>query len=208
MKIKSLVASAVAILLFSTQTFAASISVFLDQSNALSDGTNYLKVTISDGADGAIDFSVETLGPLSGIAGGNYGIQSFSFNLGDTGASLANVVGPDGWRVSADHNHSEFGRYDVHLAGRGSNRQDALEFSIVGVSGDSPFDYIDALSSGNAGGGNQFFAAHVAGFEGPNGLSSAQFGGTSVVPLPASAWMMLSGLAVLGWYRKQLGRSA
>jgi hypothetical protein len=190
-------------LLFSAQTFAASVSVFIDQSNALADGTNYLQVTISDGADGAINFSVETLGPLSDIAGSNYGIQSFSFNLGATGATLDNIVGPDGWQVSADRNHSEFGRYDAHLAGRGSNRQDALEFSIVGVSGDTPLDYLNALSSGNASGGNQLFAAHVTGFDGPNDLTGAQFGGTTVVPLPTSAWLMLSGLGVLGWMRRK-----
>ena len=191
-------------LLMSGSAYAASISVYLDQSNtesAFADGTNYLQVTISDGVDGAIDFTVETLGPLADIGGSNYGIQSFSFNFGDTGASLDNIVAPDGWSVRGDQNHSGYGRFDAHLAGLGNNRQDALTFSIVGISGDMPTDYIALFSSGNAGQGNQLFAAHVAGFDGPHGITSAQFGGTTVVPLPASAWLFGSGLVFLGSMR-------
>ena len=197
---------AVLALLVGSQAFAASVIIDLDQSNenvAFSDGTPYLRVTISDGVDGAIDFVVQTLDPLADIAGSNYGIQTLSFNLGDSGASAGDIIAPDGWRVSTDRNHSGFGRFDVHLAGTGNSRQDALMFSIVGVSGDTPLDYIAAFSGGNAGEGNQLFAAHVAGFDGPHGITSAQFGGSSVVPLPASAWLMLSGLAVLGWMRRR-----
>ena len=196
MKLRSVLATAAASLLFATQGFAASISYYIDQSNALDDGINYLQVTISDAGDDIL-FSIETLEPLSDIAGDNYGIQSFSFNFGDSGATLDNIEGPDGWRVSGDRNHSEYGRFEAHLAGTGSTREDPLEFSIVGVSGDTVFDYVTLLSTGNAAGGNQLFAAHVAGFEGPDHISSAQFGGNTVVPIPASAWLMLSALGLL-----------
>ena len=53
---------------FASSSQAASISYFLDQSDKLADGTNYLQVTISDGANGAIDFTVTALQPLLDLA--------------------------------------------------------------------------------------------------------------------------------------------
>ena len=192
----------VASLTITMQANAASLAVYLDEVNVdlgFSEGTNYLKVTVSDGADGNIDFTVETLDSLSNLAGSNFGIQSFSLNFGDSGATAANLQLNDDWGVKDNSpNHSIFGRFDVQLNGKGNSRQDPLEFSIVGVSGDTPDDYVTELSSRNA-----LFAAHVAGFDSSSAggnASSAQFGGSSVVPVPASAWLMLSGLAVL-WAR-------
>jgi len=212
---KKLTGSIVALLALAVGQFlmvtanAASLQVFLDQSNESSvftSGTNYLTVTISDRADGAIDFRVQTNDALSSIADSNYGIQAFSFNFGDSGASVENLVLPSDWKVSNGvGSHSVFGEFDVTLKGTGSIRQEPLSFAIVGVTGDSPADYIKALSSGGA-----LFAAHVAGFEitstgrGPRSknLTSAQFGGSSVVPIPAAVWLLFSALAVLGWRGK------
>jgi len=149
---------------------AASVSVILDQSNQenlLPDGSEYLMVTISDGADGAIDFSIETLDELFNVSqGSNYGIQSFAFNFGDSGATAGNIVQPDGWKVfdKGAVNFSGFGSFDVILKGKGHSRFDPLEFSIAGVDGDTPFDYIQAVSTGNAAEGNVLFGSHVAGF--------------------------------------------
>jgi hypothetical protein len=186
--------AAATLLTIGAQANAASVSLYMDQSNVESfpDGINYLQVTISDGDGGDINFSVQTQPVLSGVSGSNYGIQSFSFNFGDSGASAANVVGPSGWGVSTNKNHSEFGRFDAQLAGTGSTRQDPLQFSIKGVMGDSIGDYATQLSSKGV-----LFAAHVADFSGKD-VSSAHFaGGTSVVPIPATAWLMLSGLVSL-----------
>ena len=49
-------------------SFAASVSYVLDQSGALPDGNDYVKVTIADGLDGAIDFTVEVLSALTDLA--------------------------------------------------------------------------------------------------------------------------------------------
>ena len=191
---------------------AAGTQYFLDHSNesgVFADGIPYLKVSISDGAAGAIDFLVETLSPLSSIADSNYGIQSFSFNFGSTGATAGNIVLPSGWSIQGGNSsQSIFGKFDVTLKGTGSSRLDPLAFSITGVAGDSPADYAAELSSQ---GKSSLFAAHVAGFaiEYDNGeyarqISSAKFGGSSVVPLPASVWLMLSGLGYLfAWGRRQ-----
>jgi hypothetical protein len=208
-----MVASAALMLLTASAAQAASVSVILDQSNQenlLPDGSHYLMVTISDGVDGDIDFSLETLDELFAVSqGSNYGIQSFAFNFGDSGATSDNIVQPDGWRIfdKGAVNFSGFGSFDVILRGTGHSRFDTLEFYLSGVDGDTPFDYIQAASTGNAAQGNVLFGSHVAGFSLTDGwdkkgefeLGSAQFGGSlTVVPLPPAMAMMFSATALLG----------
>jgi hypothetical protein len=188
----------------STAANAASISYVLDQSNALPDGTGYLQVTIADGANGAIDFTVQALSPLTSIAGSNFGIQSFAFNVEGSadGASITNL--PTGWRVRDDFRMSTFGFFDVKVYGTGANRLSTLTFSVDGVEGDTVDDYA-GLSTGGASGGNQIFAAHVAGFSYKcddkatrnKCVTSGFFGGSTenVVPLPATAWLAVTGFA-------------
>jgi hypothetical protein len=196
------------LMLAAGQSQAASISYFIDQSNALPDGTNYLKVTVSDGAEGSIDFTVEALQPLLDIAGENFGIQAFALNVipgGDAeGANVTNL--PDGWIVRDHYRMAAYGFFDIKLYGGGQSRLDTLTFSIDGIDGDTPNDYA-VLSTGNAADGHQFFAAKVAGFDFcPEGASpgskkcvtSGFFGGSSTaapVPLPAAAWLFATGFA-------------
>lgn len=182
-------------------TQAASVAYFLDQSNDLSDGTNYLKVTISDGVSGLIDFKVETLSPLNSIADSNFGMQVFGFNTTlatpPSDAVLVNL--PSGWsgNVSPPPNTNDgFGKFEFNVSDGGSNRLTTLTFS-VDVAGDSIGDYYE-LSSGNAGQGNVQYAAHVAGFAAQDCTSgsctSAFFGGGTPVPVPAAVWLFGTGL--------------
>ena len=183
---------------------AASLSVFLDQSERfplLPDGTNYLQVTVSDGIDGAIDFRVETLAPLQSLAGYNFGIQAFAFNLGGSGAGLGNLVLPDSWNAFSNENFSGFGDFDVVIKRGGVDRLDPLVFSIQGVAGDSIQDYLASLSTGFAPEGNVLFSALVVGFDGDR--VGAKFGGNTVVPIPAALWLMISGLGLLGCFRRR-----
>ena len=199
---------------------AASVSYYLNQTNGepfLVDGVNYLQVTISDSAFGldpnAIRFNVTLLSPLTSIASSNFGIQSFGFNTNQTVATvLAAIAGlPGGWSAGTGNNQDGFGNFELVDSGTGSNRQNpTLTFYVSGVAGDAVADYA-VVSSGTAGQGNVFFAAHVAGFldqdPGANELSSAYFGGsTQVVPVPAAAWLFGSGLAGLGWVRRRARR--
>lgn len=199
MNYKKLVKLTVLPLIFAaTQTSAASISYFLDQSNDLPDGINYAQVTISDGTGGNIDFSVDVLESAFSISpGANFGMQSFSFNY-DLSLSVnsANIqdIDPSSWTILQDANAGGgFGKFMFELSGDGSSRTSLLSFSISGVNGDTVNDY--AIGSTLNPSSGEFFAAHIAGFDTTNGVDSAQFSGsTMVVPVPAALWLFGSGL--------------
>jgi len=80
----------------SCTTSAATVSYVLDQSNALPDNVDYLKVTISDNVEGQLDFWVDILSPLKDIAGENFGIQKFAFNI--AGDVLSGTIPHYGWK--------------------------------------------------------------------------------------------------------------
>jgi hypothetical protein len=188
-----------AVFLLSSAAQAAAVSYFLDQSNALPDGTNYLRVTLTETGSG-VDFLVQTLDSLNNLAGKNFGIDKFGLNF--TRNTDYEITGlPDDWKIRSNKRLSEFGRYDILLQGWGKARTDALSFTVGGV----------ALADFD-----NFFAAHVGGFEwcktgddarsgkfrthpwcgDKDCVSSAYFGGDTpaAVPLPAAAWLFASGL--------------
>jgi MYXO-CTERM domain-containing protein len=207
---------------------AASISYFLDQSNDpeghLADGTNYLKVTLTDDGDD-IDVTVELLGPLTSIADANFGIARFMFNSTNV-LSAANITGlPGDWSTDFDYDAGP-----PHLVGGGFGR---FEIELAAGTRQSPTLYV--VLSTNSAQGDSYFAAHVAGFtdqdpedwpigDPPDGeglcpvdaegnytpecniLTSAWFGGTTqvVVPEPATSWLLApAALVLLGARRKR-----
>lgn len=195
-----------AVLLLSGATAqAASISYYLNQSNTEGtwpDGVNYLQVTIFDSISnpGDIEFLVTPLASLTVNAGSNFGIQRFGFNSVHT-LTGANIVDPVGWTTGSG-NLDGFGAYEISEDGTGSYRQNPLSFRITGISGDVVTDYAQPGSGGAQ--GTYFFAAHVAGMT--VGPGSAYFGGnasTSVVPVPAAAWLLGSAVGILGWLRRR-----
>ncbi|MCC7464144.1 MAG: VPLPA-CTERM sorting domain-containing protein [Gammaproteobacteria bacterium] len=184
---------------------AATVPYYLNQSNenvVLPDGTSYATVVVSDvGAD--IQFTVSAF-PGAFNAGSNFGFQSFGFNLGPDAVSLnavSNFLLPTGWSAASGANQDGFGNFAWVVSGAGNSRQSPLTFTITGVAGDMLSSYF-GLSSGTAGEGNVHFAGHIAGFDAVPGtnVTSAYFGGGTphVVPLPAAAWLLLSGVAGLG----------
>ena len=169
-------------LAFLAPSHAATVTYMVNQSNSLADGVDYLAVTLTE-ADGRLDIWVEPQAALTGIAGGNFGIQTFALQLAD-GVKLSRDAFdlPDDWWVQFDKNMSEFGRFDVRLRGAGRSRMDPLHFSIAGLG----IDDIDPS-----------FASHTAGFDQP--VSSAFFAGDTLVPpalvpVPAAFWLFGSGL--------------
>jgi len=182
-------------LLFATlPAHAASVSFFLDQSNELPNGTNYLSVMLTENETSGVDFLVQTLDPLNNLAGSNFGIQSFGFSFADcTWGEISGL--PDNWGVQNNKQMSSFGGFDIRLMGRGNSRTDSLSFTVNGVS-------LNDFGS--------LFSTHVAGFEwcliddnrrnwcdGKNCTTSAFFAGSmsvSQVPIPAAVWLFGSGL--------------
>ena len=197
--------------LLATASHAASISYFLDQTNvdagSLTDGTNYAQLTIDDDTPGTLHFTVTLLGPLTSIGQSGFGIQDFSFNvigtnpLQDSADQPSQYTLPSGWSafVFPPPNQSDgFGRFDVQVGASGSGeRASPLSFYLNNTS--LTLASFAELSTNNAGQGNVFFSAHIAGFDGPGSIDSGYFGGSTPapVPLPAALPLLLSGLSGL-----------
>jgi len=207
-------------LCFASGSQAASISYFLDQSNKLADGTNYLQVTIADGADGAIDFTVTVLQPLLDIAsGGRFGISKFAFNVApDVKVQRKNVDMsslPFGWVYGQQQDMDGFGRFDrrLRVTNAGTPLSPSIEFSIVGIDFDTLLSYVELSRDSTE--GPSFFSARVEGLQLPcaEPLSrstksstckptDAFFGGVQAVPAPPALWLLgtaVAGLAVRRW---------
>jgi hypothetical protein len=188
-------------LLLASRAEAATVQYMLDQSNTLEDDIDYLLVTISDNQPGQLDFTVETQSALSDIAGSNFGIASFGFNL-DSAIDLSgdSFLLPDKWKVQFDKGMSEAGKFDVRLLGTGQARQDPLQFSILGLGLEN---IIPGFASHVAGFEMEYYGieGHHHGFKGEHGVSSAFFYGdrlVTAVPVPAAFWLFGSGMLLLG----------
>ena len=195
---------------------AASISYFLNQSNVdvapLVDGINYATVTIDDNQANKLTFNVTLLAPLTLIAGTGFGIQDFSFNIvGTNPLSNSGVVAgqwtlPSGWdaKVAPPPLQADgFGKFDAQVSATGNLRANpTLTFSVDSAStGLTLSSFAEASSNGN-GQGNVYFAAHLAGFNGPNGITGGYFGGsTPAVPIPATIWLFGTGVMGLAGLR-------
>jgi hypothetical protein len=190
-------------------TEAASISYVLDQTNidsgSIVDGVTYGSVTIDDNTPNSLRFTVYLMGPLTWIAGSNFGIDNFAFNvlganpLQDSGSIAGQWTLPSGWasNVAPPPNQSDgFGRFDVAVDGTGANRQTMLVFSLNNTALNL-YSFAEA-STNNAGQGNVFFSAHIAGINGPNGTTSGYFGGSTLVPVPLPAALPLFLSALFG----------
>ena len=159
--------------------------------NDIPNGTTYATVTIDDMiTSGVINFTVALSPYWSGKEDSNFGIQSFGFNLldtgGATGLTAGDVIIPGSyvnWSTTVGStNQDGLGAFDVVLTTQGQggpDRQDPLEFSID-LGGDQSTtdgisDYVaDSIAGAN---GSFLFAVHIAGFTDQNPLDPV-VGGT------------------------------
>jgi len=206
--LSSVATTAAMALMLSGPANAASVSYFLDQSNRLPDGANYLKVTIDDqGLAGAINFTLDPFDTLSDLSKCKLGIVRFGFN-GDE-LDKSNITGlPDGWKLKNEKKIAGFGRYENVLFGKPLTSP--LTFSIVGIDGDSIYNYAES----HDGGKGLFFSALVngtckhCGEHGHRDSSSGTFGGSNLaaaqVAVPAAVWLFGSGLlGLIGVVRRK-----
>lgn len=199
---------------------AASVSYFLDQSDKLTDGVNYLKVTISDGDNGAVNFQVDTLAPLLDNYGenSNFGIVKFAFNavpgipLGLSNVDISSL--PYGWVTGQHQDMDGFGNYDMRLRITDAHtpRSPSISFSVNGIDFDTLASYVDlALNSTE---GPSLFSARVGGLNLPCARSDwscnngdAFFGGpASPIPAPPAIWLL--GTAVAGLVGRRFRKAA
>jgi hypothetical protein len=168
---------------------AATVSFFLNESNRLPDGIDYVSVQLTENLAGGVDVLARTLDPLNDLRFCDFGIQKFAFSFDD--GTMADVTGlPDGWKIKSDRGMNGFGKFDTGLLGNAHTRTDVLSFTINGVG-------IDDFES--------YFSVKVAGLDSRLGPSNAFFGGSlengstdlTAVPVPAAIWLFSSGLVGL-----------
>lgn len=189
--------------LTAAEAYAETVTYNLNQSNAdtvLADGVNYLQVSIASNLPGTASFTVTPVYAFT--QGSNYGLQSFGFNYAGTSGALTFSGLASGWSVGSNSNQDGFGKFEYVLSANGNNRLSPLIFTVSNLGGASTaqsLGYFQLSSSGNAGQGNQYFAAHLTGFT-AGSVTSAYFAGSSVavVPEPENYAMLLAGLSLVG----------
>lgn len=174
-------------------------------------------ITESMETEGALDFNVSLKEAFS--FGGAFGMQAFAFNVdpvmdmetmadGSGGSSVVLNSSPleisslpEGWSVKTDQHMAGYGEFDIQLSMTGDNLADELAFTLAGA--------------GQGQIGNEF-AAKVAGYLGQGMAEDAPAGngdGNGVeppqaVPLPAAAWLFMSGVAGMFGVARRNSRSA
>ncbi len=188
------------------------VSVFLDQSNEFADGQMYGRVDVTANSQtGVVSFHVEAFSnPEYDVPGWNQGFDSFGFNF----SGIADRVWtwswskPTNWISRTNRRQDGFGLFDIIIQkGPGGSRQEPLdfEFTLPNASDAVVSNFID-LSRDQADQGNQVFAAHYAGFNAGDSVSSHFIGGSTphVVPLPSALLLGGFGLSLVCRLRRRL----
>lgn len=179
---------------------AQATTYYLNQANTtppFNDSVDYLTVDVNANGS-AWDFTVTLLSSaFSGYP--NAEIDQFAFNT-DSGVTFSGLSA--GWSGVYDANNNSmdgFGKFDAKLTYTGQSNVQTLSFTVTP---NANYEFNSATPCGQ---GCNFFAAHVKQIatgtydSNLNEITSAYFGGssltpTSVVPVPAAAWLLGSGL--------------
>ena len=182
--------------LLSASAQAASFSHLLDQSNMLADGTPYATVTLDDDTANTLTFTITPLGAFTPDS--NFGVQEFGFNVSGSIAPATTWTLPTGWTSEGSKSLSEFGVFDIVIAGNGHSRQSPLVFSLTNSGLALASFFTEASTKG------YYFAAHIAGFKPLQGTASTFVADSAAIPLPAPAWLLGTALGALGLIRRRL----
>ncbi len=166
-------------------------------------GTVSVSATSSNTVKFVLDANQSVLTP-----GTNFGIQKFGFEYDASLTGEITITGlPAGWTVVEDKSMDGFGKFEIVNQGTGQTRTDPLSFSVTtSNSFGSGGDLEQAFFKENELGFH--FAAHIAGFQSINGVTSAYF--TDGIPIPEAATILLfsSGIAAVVALRRKARRGS
>ncbi len=185
----------------------------LNQSDTFRDGYDYGYVSIrADSSTGVVSFKVVVYETAYDILDPDFGIDAFGFNYQNI-TSLPSTwtlsLPTASWTQTVNQKLNGFGWFQVKEEYGSDIRFDPLEFSItLPTASEAVVDNFAVLGSGSVqGGGEEYFAAHIAGFQ-MTGVTAGKTshwaaGKTVIVPEPMTIVLSLGGLALLSWFHKR-----
>jgi hypothetical protein len=186
-------------------------SWYLNQSNALPDGVNYAKVSITaDDTTGQVNFTVDAIENIYTSLGDNFGIQKFGFNCQNITSPIStwSIQLPSDWEYTTKQNMGETGKFDIVESGKGNSRQEPLSFTITLPDPSEAAVSNFAVSSTGNSSTSAFFSAHIAGFTADESTETSHwvYGGTTVVPEPCTLLFCLVSMTWIGRNIRSCGR--
>jgi hypothetical protein len=187
----------------------------LNQSNKFRDLYNYGSVKVeADSGTGVVTFTVDIDEDAYDILDADFGIDAFGFNYQNI-TSLPNTwtlsLPTASWTQTLYQKLSGYGWFQVKEDYGNDTRFDPLVFSItLPTASEAVIDNFTVEGTGAVeGGGDEYFAAHVAGFqmtgEATAGITDHWTAGKTPLPEPTTIIFSLAGLALLGWFKRRLG---
>lgn len=184
---------------------AQAVTYYLNQSNTLADGVNYLQVDITQEDADTWKFVVDVLTPPLVFSGGNNGTIEFGFNSTQLVQSITFGTAQYGAVINTTNQMDGFGVFEHQvIANQGNDTTDPITFFVnFGSPGEPGAGWWQENATGNPAQGAWWFAAHVIGITIDGQLAqSAYFGGNEPgfppVLLPEPGTLAMLGLALFG----------